>query len=39
MRGVVLVETPGPGAKRRALLVVDLYEAAAQWGGTAEDVA
>jgi hypothetical protein len=33
MRGVVLVETPGPGIKRRALLVVDLYEAAEQWGG------
>lgn len=32
MRGVVLVETPGPGTKRRALLVVDLYEASAQWG-------
>lgn len=32
MRGVVLVETPGAGQKRRALLVVDLYEAAEQWG-------
>jgi hypothetical protein len=33
MRGVVLVETPGAGTKRRALLVLDLYEAADQWGG------
>lgn len=33
MRGVVLVETPGAGQKRRALLVVDLYEAAEMWGG------
>lgn len=32
MRGVVLVETPGAGTKRRALLVVDLYEAAESWG-------
>ena len=37
MRGVVLVETPGPGTKRRALLVLDLYEAADQWGGGREE--
>jgi hypothetical protein len=38
LRGVVHVETPGPGAKRRALITLDLYEFAAWYGGK-EDAA
>lgn len=39
LRAVVHTDAPGPGAKRRALITLDLYDFADHYGGKADDLA